>query len=44
MSDKSTTKTTELLDKKKEADNSAKFYSQNNLQNLRAAVDRMDRG
>lgn len=44
MSDKSTTKTTELLDKKKEADNSAKFYSQNYLQNLRVAVGRIDRG
>ncbi|MDO4203796.1 MAG: hypothetical protein Q4D07_04765 [Selenomonadaceae bacterium] len=44
MSDKSTTKTTEVLDTKKETDNSAKFYSQNNMQHLRAAAKRMDSG
>ena len=44
MSDKSTTKTTELQDTKKETDKSAKFYSQNNMQPLRAAADRMDKG
>lgn len=42
MSDKSTTKTSELLDTKKETDKSAKFYSQNNMQHLKAAADRMD--
>ena len=44
MSDKSNTKTTELLSTKKDTVNSAKFYSQNYLQNLRAAADRIDRG
>ena len=44
MSDKSNTKTTELLSTKKDTVNSAKFYSQNNMQHLRAAADRMDKG